>query len=248
MEYVELFNLATISDAKGPPGLYEVEILERARKRWAFARALKENFQKQIREAREQAKLPQNQHILEAFAWEHWIEREEYIQECQMLRFEILIEMFNKREQEMRNSSQKRIQQSCQQIQEKLRAALQKNEIKYIRGMRRLESQHSKQPRTWRKEHIIHGLGHPSSEFYAPIMRYGVNPNRRHYVASRKGFDMRMDDLEKRIVKMDPGHLTCPFAKLNEWAKPKEVCQEVEQNFCSEVNLGKLYESLRVRQ
>ncbi|XP_075153475.1 uncharacterized protein LOC142227046 [Haematobia irritans] len=245
LESMELFKLPTILPGNGPPGLYEVEVLERARKRWAFAKALKENFRQQLHEARTQVRLPQHEHILEAFEWEHWIEREEYIQECQMLRLEILMRMFDKRERQMRNASHARIQQSYNQIEARRRASLQKNEIEFARSMRRLEMEHSKRPRTWRKEHISQGLADPSSEFYAPKMRYGIDPSRRHFSASRKGFDMRMDDLEKRTVKMDPANLKCSFAKLRAWSKPKEVVQEVEQNFCSESNLNKLYESLR---
>lgn len=246
LENMELFKLPTILTGNGPPGLYEVEVLERARKRWAFAKALKENFRKQLVEARQQAKLPQHEHILEAFEWEHWIEREEYIQECQMLRLEILIRMFDKRERQMRNASHARIQQRCAQIEAKRKAALRKNEIEFGRALRRLEMQHSRKPRTWRKEHISQGLGDPTSEFYAPHMRYGIDPGRRHFTASRKGFNMRMDALDRKTIKMNPSSLKCPFAKLRAWSKPKEVVQEVEQNFCSEVNLRKLYESLRV--
>ncbi|TMW49861.1 hypothetical protein DOY81_005042, partial [Sarcophaga bullata] len=245
LETIEVFKLPTILPGDKPPGLYEVEVLERARKRWAFAKALKENFRKQIEKAREKLKLDKHHHILEAFEWEHWIEREEYIQECQMMRLEILIRMFDKREREMHTASQKRIQMSCEVIEAKRVAALKKNEIEYHRALRRLEMAQTKQSRVWRKEHISQGLGNPNSEFYAPKMRYGVNPSRRHYNALHKGFDMRMDDLEKRAVKMDFKHLKCPFAKLKEWSKPKEVLQEVEQNFCSDENLKRLYESLR---
>ncbi|KNC27089.1 hypothetical protein FF38_00900 [Lucilia cuprina] len=245
LENLEIFKLPTILAGDGPPGLYEVEVLERARKRWSFAKALKENFRKQLQESKEQAKLQKHEHILEAFEWEHWIEREEYIQECQMLRLELLIRMFDRREREMQTASQARIQKSCEVIEAKRKAALKKNEIEYNRALRRLESKHNKQPRVWRKEHITQELGDPSSEFYAPKMRYGANPSRRHFTASKKGFNMRMDDLEKRAIKMDAKNLKCPFAKLREWSKPKEVLQEVEQNFCSETNLKKLYESLR---
>ncbi|XP_019890993.1 cilia- and flagella-associated protein 91 [Musca domestica] len=247
LESLELFKLPTILPGTGPPGLYEVEVLERARKRWAFAKALKENFRQQLAQAREeQIKLPPHDHILEAFEWEHWIEREENIQECQMLRLEILIRMFDQREREMRSASHLRIQQSCARIEAQRQAALRKNETEFNRAMRRLEMQHKKQPRHWRKEHISQGFGDPTSEFYAPKIRHGIDPSRRHFVASRKGFDMRMDDLERKTVKMDPRNLKCPFAKLRSWSKPKELVQEVEQNFCSENNLKKLYESLRV--
>uniref|UniRef100_A0A1B0FDF0 Cilia- and flagella-associated protein 91 n=1 Tax=Glossina morsitans morsitans TaxID=37546 RepID=A0A1B0FDF0_GLOMM len=140
---MELFKLPTILPGDGPPGLYEVEVLERARKRWTFLKALKES------------------HV-------------------------------------------------------------------------------------WRKENVSYYLDKPSSEYYAPKMRYGVNPNRRHYKALRKDFDLRMEDLEKQIAKMDPKHLNCPLAKIKALSKPKEVLSEHERNFCSDVNLKKLYEDLKL--
>lgn len=248
LDTLEIFKLPTILSGNKPPGLYEVEVLERARKRWRFAKALKENFRQQLKTAREQAKLQKHEHILQAFEWEHWIEREENIQECQMLRLELLIRMFDKRERDMHIASKARIQKSCQDIEAKRNAALKKNEVEYNRDIRRLNLQHSKQPRYWRKGSITQELADPSSEFYAPQMRYGVNPNRRHYAPPRNDFDKRMYNLEKKAILMDPKSLKCPFTKLRKWSKPKEVLQEVEQNFCLDANLNKLYDSLRVRR
>uniref|UniRef100_A0A1A9WZZ5 Cilia- and flagella-associated protein 91 n=1 Tax=Glossina brevipalpis TaxID=37001 RepID=A0A1A9WZZ5_9MUSC len=243
---MELFKLPTILPGDGPPGLYEVEVLERARKRWSFLNALKEKVICQKQAIREQTKQIIPKHILMAFEWEYWIEREEYIQECQMVRLEILVRMFNKRESSLHSASNKTIESSYERIQNERKAALKKNKIEHDRAMRRLSIKHSKESRVWRKENISFDFGKPSSEYYAPKMRYGVNPNRRHYEALRKGFDTRMEDLEKQAVKMDPKHLKCPFAKIKKLSKPKELLSEHERNFCSDVNLKKLYDGLRL--
>uniref|UniRef100_A0A1B0AJM7 Cilia- and flagella-associated protein 91 n=1 Tax=Glossina pallidipes TaxID=7398 RepID=A0A1B0AJM7_GLOPL len=243
---MELFKLPTILPGDGPPGLYEVEVLERARKRWTFLKALKEKVRHQKQAIRERAQQIIPKHILRAFEWEHWIEREEYIEECQMIRLEILVRMFNKRESSMRNASNKSIQASYERIQNQKKAALRKNKIEHDRAMRRLNIKHSKESHVWRKENVSYDLDKPSSEYYAPKMRYGVNPNRRHYKALRKDFDIRMEDLEKQIVKMDPKHLNCPLAKIKALSKPKEALSEHERNFCSDVNLKKLYEDLKL--
>ncbi|XP_028896514.1 cilia- and flagella-associated protein 91-like [Zeugodacus cucurbitae] len=242
LEQIELFKLPTILPGDGPPGLYEVEVLERARKRWAFARALKENMRRQIEEVKEQARLSENRTVLQAFEWEHWIEREEYIQECQMLRLEILIGMFNKREEKMHATSKARIERSYEEILARRDASLHKNQVEYERGIRQLEIKRRRVPKCWRKENIVSQLGSPSSEFYGPQLRYGVNPARRHFVGGQKEFDARMDDLEKRAVKFTK--LVCPFAKLKEWATPKQRLLEIEQNFCSDENLQKIYDTL----
>ncbi|KAL7739758.1 hypothetical protein ACLKA6_014998 [Drosophila palustris] len=243
VENLELFNLATLLPGDKPPGLYEVEILERARKRWAFNKALKTNFMKQLHEARESAIKSKYRPILEAFEWEQWIEREEYIQECQMMRLEIVICMFDKREQEMHNASRTRIEVACRTIEKRRQHGLTKNEIQYQRAMRRLQIEHSGTSRRWKKQSPMQALGSPCSEFYGPLIRHGVDPARRNFVGDgRKAFDMRIDNLEKR-VNMDK--LECPFTKLKEWSKPKEYVKEYEQNFCSDKHLQKLYESLK---
>uniref|UniRef100_A0A1B0BRI8 Cilia- and flagella-associated protein 91 n=1 Tax=Glossina palpalis gambiensis TaxID=67801 RepID=A0A1B0BRI8_9MUSC len=243
---MELFKLPTILPGDGPPGLYEVEVLERARKRWTFLKALKEKVRRQKKASREQAQQIIPKHILTAFEWEHWIEREECIEECQMARSEILARMFNKRESSMRSASNKSIEISYERIQNKKKAALRKNKLDHDRAVRMLSIKRSKESHVWRKENVSYDLDNPSSEYYAPKMRYGVNPNRRHYKALRKDFDIRMEDLEKQVVKMDPKDLKCPLAKIKALSKPKEMLSEHERNFCSDVNLKKLYESLKL--
>ncbi|XP_062142293.1 cilia- and flagella-associated protein 91-like [Drosophila sulfurigaster albostrigata] len=242
-EHLELFNLATLLPGDKPPGLYEVEILERARKRWAFNQALKTNFMQQLHEARESAINSKYRPILEAFEWEQWIEREEYIQECQMMRLKIVIRMFDKRERQMHTASKTRIEEACATIEKRRQHGLNKNEIKYQRAMRRLQIEHSGTSRRWKKQSPMQALGSPCSEFYGPLIRHGVDPARRNFVGDgRKAFDMRIDSLEKRV---DMDKLECPFTKLKEWSKPKEYVKEYEQNFCSDKHLQKLYESLK---
>uniref|UniRef100_A0A1A9UMF7 Cilia- and flagella-associated protein 91 n=1 Tax=Glossina austeni TaxID=7395 RepID=A0A1A9UMF7_GLOAU len=245
LEDTELSKLPTILPGDRPPGLYEVEVLERARKRWAFLKAFKLDMQRKQKAARERIQNIKHRRILEAFEWEHWIEREEYIQECQMLRLELLIRMFNDREQRMHIASNKRISMSYEKIDQRRKAALKKNEVEYHRALRALNIKHANQSRVWRKTPITYDLGNTNSEYYAPKMRYGVNPNRRHFKASRNAFDRRMNDLETQIVKMSSEDLKCPFAKLTEWSKPKQSIKEYEQNFCSDKNLKKLYENLK---
>ncbi|XP_064546772.1 cilia- and flagella-associated protein 91-like [Drosophila montana] len=242
-EHLEIFNLSTLLAGDKPPGLYEVEILERARKRWAFNKALKTNFQKQLHEERERAIKSKYRPILEAFEWEHWMEREEYIQECQMMRLEIVIRMFDKREKQMHNASKSRIETACETIEQRRQHGLHKNELEYQRAFRRLQIKNAGISRRWVKQSPMYALGSPCSEFYGPLIRHGVDPSRRNFVGDgRKAFDMRIDDLEKR-VNME--QLECPFTKLKEWSKPKEYVKEYEQNFCSDKNLQKLYESLK---
>ncbi|XP_034668114.1 uncharacterized protein LOC117901463 isoform X4 [Drosophila subobscura] len=242
-EHLELFTLPSLLPGDKPPGLHEVEILERSRKRWNFKKAVKVNFLKQLHEARELTMKTKYKSILEAFEWESWIEREEYIQECQRMRLEIVIKMFDKREKEMHTASKTRMEMACERIEKSRQRGLHKNEIEYQRGKRRNDVQLAKTSRRWQKQSPMYALGSPCSEFYGPLIRHGVDPARRNFPGTnRKAFDIRMDDLEKRV---NVNNLTCPFRKLKEWSKPKKYVQEYEQNFCSDKNLQKLYESLK---
>lgn len=182
--------------------------------------------------------------LLEAFEWSEWIQREEYIQECQMLRLEIVIKMFDKREKEMHAASKRRIEQACERIEKRRQADLRKNEIEYQRGMRRITMQLTKTSRKWEKPETLHALGSRCSEFYAPIRRYGVDPVRRNFEpnAGRRAFDMRIDQLEKQV---NMNQLKCPFRKLHDWAQPKQLTREYERNFCTDANLQSLYVFLK---
>ncbi|XP_015036434.2 uncharacterized protein [Drosophila pseudoobscura] len=242
-EHLELFCLPSLLPGDKPPGLHEVEILERARKRWAFNKAVKTNFMKQLHAARELTMQTKYKHILEAFEWESWIEREEYIQECQMMRLEIVIKMFDKREKEMHLASKTRIEIACERIEKRRQEGLHKNKMEYLRGKHRLESKRNPTSQKWKRQTPMYALGSPCSEFYGPLIRHGVDPARRSFVGTNsKAFDMRIDDLEKRVNMQK---LQCPFRKLKEWSKPKESIKEHEQNFCSDKNLQKLYDSLK---
>uniref|UniRef100_A0A6P4FAL8 Cilia- and flagella-associated protein 91 n=1 Tax=Drosophila rhopaloa TaxID=1041015 RepID=A0A6P4FAL8_DRORH len=240
---LELLTLPSVLPGNKPPGLYEVEVLERSRKRRKFLEAVKTNFSQLWLKDRELA-TSNYKSLLEAFEWEHWVEREEQIQECQMMRMEIVIKMFDKREREMHAASKTRLERGCELIEKRRRAALLKNEIEYQRGMRRISKQLTKTSLRWKKQSPIYSLGSPCSEFYAPPLRYGVDPARRSFVSTTatRAFNMRIDELERQInLKI----VECPFAKLNQWSKAKERVLEVENRFCNETQLDILYQSLK---
>ncbi|XP_017044897.1 uncharacterized protein LOC108090630 [Drosophila ficusphila] len=243
-ETLELFTLAKLLPGDKPPGLHEVEFLERARKRWDFGKALQTNLKRRLVEARKVCVKTKYKEIFDAFEWEQWIQREEDIQECQMMRLQIVIKMFDKREKEMHAASKTRIEQSFERIDKRRRADLRKNEVEYQKGMRRISIQLAKTCRKWEKQSPMQALGSPCSEFYGPLIRHGVDPARRSFASKteRKAFDMRIDDLEKRV---NMRNVQCPFSKLKEWSKPKEYDREYERNFCNDGNLQRLYESLK---
>ncbi|KAH8283001.1 hypothetical protein KR054_011500, partial [Drosophila jambulina] len=236
----ELFVLPSILPSDKPPGLYEVEVLERSRRRWAFYDAVKLN-RKRLQVTPEDLRFEKYKSAIEAFEWEHWMQREEYIQECQMMRLQILIKMFDKREKEMHAASKTRIEKACEGIEKRRQEALRKNEIAYQRGIHKLNN---KAQRKWKKESPMEALGIPCSDFYGPQLRYGVDPARRHFhsITGQRAFELRMDDLEKRVIARS---MICPFQKLKELSKPKEHLPEAERNIRNEKTLLGFYNSLK---
>ncbi|XP_017044837.2 cilia- and flagella-associated protein 91 [Drosophila ficusphila] len=240
---LELFTLPSILPGNKPPGLFEVEVFERCRRRRKFLEALKMNVAKQ-RTFNQKVCIEKYKATMDAFEYEKWLEREDQIQECQMMRLEIVIKMFDKREREMHQASKTRIEKACELIEKRRKAALHKNEVEYQRGMRRISKQLAKTSIRWVKQTPMVGLGSPCSDFYAPPIRYGVDPARRNFASSIgiRAFNMRIDELEKQI---NLRIVECPFAKLNQWSAPKQRVQEIENNFINETHLDKLYNTLR---
>ncbi|XP_052851859.1 cilia- and flagella-associated protein 91 [Drosophila gunungcola] len=240
---LELFRLPSVLPGSKPPGLYEVEVLERSRKRQKFLEAVKVNFSQKWLNDQKLTKCDYKS-LMEALEWEHWMGREEQIQECQMMRLEIVIKMFDKREKEMHAASKTRLERGYELIEKRRKEALQKNEIEYQRGMRQISKELAKTSLKWEKQTPMYSLGSPCSDFYAPPMRYGVDPARRNFASTTgtRAFNMRIDELERQI---NLRIVECPFAKLKQWSRPKERIQEVENRFCSETHLDALYQSLR---
>ncbi|XP_055917465.1 cilia- and flagella-associated protein 91-like [Eupeodes corollae] len=235
-ENFEVYQISKLIDSYQPPGEYEAKVVERARRRRKYEQTLK------LLNTRNKEK---HQFVVEAMEWEDWVAREEYIQGCQMLRMEIVEKMFRNREENLRKMSIQRISHSTARIEAKRQAQLQKINIEYDRGMRILEAKKQKVNRCYRKGNIIQEHIDPASDLHAPQMRFGVNPNRRHFVGFRKHFDDRIDELDKQRDDGSLSSLACPFRKLKTWSKPKERMKEVTQRFCSDENLKNVYESLR---
>ncbi|XP_043643598.1 cilia- and flagella-associated protein 91 [Drosophila teissieri] len=237
---LELFTLPSVLPGNKPPGLYEVEVFERARRRHKFLDAVRINLKQQRLDGRKLDIAT----MAEAFEWELWMEREERIQECQMMRLEIVIKMFDKREREMHAASKTRMERGCELIEKRRKEALRKNEIEYQRGMRRIREKMAKTSIRWQKQTPMHSLGSPCSDFYAPPMRYGVDPERRNFTSTTKTrtFNMRIDELEKQInMKI----MECPFGKLKQWSQPKQRIAEIENRFCEEHHLEELHRLLK---
>ena len=84
------------------PGLREVEIVERARKRRKWEMALPP-----IKAPEE---IPSRVAAVESFEWEEWIAREKDINECQQARLKIVSDLIAKREKKHLDATNQKLE------------------------------------------------------------------------------------------------------------------------------------------
>lgn len=104
MEMPEVVYITDMIDSVTYPGLHEVEIVERARKRRKWEMALPP-----IKAPEE---IPSRVAAVEAFEWEEWIAREKDINECQQARLKIVADLIAKREKKHLDATNQKLE-SC---------------------------------------------------------------------------------------------------------------------------------------
>lgn len=98
----EVVYITDMIDSVSYPGLREVEIVERARKRRRWEMALPPI------EAPEE--IPSRVAAVEVFEWEEWIAREKDINECQQARLKIVADLIAKREQKHLDATNQKLE------------------------------------------------------------------------------------------------------------------------------------------
>lgn len=98
----EIVYITDMIDSVTYPGLREVEIIERARKRRSWEMALPP-----IKAAEE---IPSRVAAVEAFEWEEWIAREKDINECQQARLKIVADLIAKREKRHQDATNQKLE------------------------------------------------------------------------------------------------------------------------------------------
>jgi Cilia- and flagella-associated protein 91 len=97
----EVVYINEMLDSFTYPGLREVEIVERARKRRKWELALPPiNAPEEI---------PSRVAAVEAFEWEEWISREKDINECQQARLKIVADLIAKREKKHQDATNQKL-------------------------------------------------------------------------------------------------------------------------------------------
>lgn len=106
----EVVYIADMIDSVTYPGLREIEIIERARKRRSWEMALPP-----IMVAEE---IPSRVAAVEAFEWEEWIAREKDINECQQARLKIVADLIAKREKKHHDATNQKLENCKRRILE----------------------------------------------------------------------------------------------------------------------------------
>lgn len=126
-EVPEVVYVAELIQTETYPGLKEVEIIERSRKRraWEFSLPAIKTVQE----------VPKRVAAVEAFEWEQWISREKEINECQEARLKIVSNLVVKREKENRDAANQKLENSRKRILEERKR--QKNALMYVKMNRK---------------------------------------------------------------------------------------------------------------
>jgi hypothetical protein len=107
-EVPEVVYIADMIDSVSYPGLREVEIIERARKRRSWEMALPPIKAPEEIVARVAA--------FESFEWEEWIAREKDINECQQARLKIVADLIAKREKKHLDATNQKLENCKKRI------------------------------------------------------------------------------------------------------------------------------------
>lgn len=105
----EIMHYVNLYEADGVPGIYEVEIIERARKRRKCEAMLKNSLNR--------CDWKRGKTILEAIEWMDWLAREKDLEQCQELRLEIVQKLLDDRHKNIRANSSAKIENSLKRLE-----------------------------------------------------------------------------------------------------------------------------------
>ncbi|XP_055371523.1 cilia- and flagella-associated protein 91-like [Condylostylus longicornis] len=231
----EIYSICRAIQDIEEPGQYEISLIERLKRRRAL--------EKVLNTCRNKNDIDRYRRVIKTFEWEEWMAREEDIQYYQNLRLQTLRELLDEKNCKMRNISDQKILYRIEQIKKKSEYEMLKIQNKYNRDMRKIEYKRKNIPRKYPKSDILDEHTKMDSELYAPQMRYGVNPKRKHFIGYKTKFNMRIEDINRKMIK--PTVVECPFAFTKAISKPKEPPKEYTVNFLTDKRLKTLYETLK---
>ncbi|XP_019866451.2 cilia- and flagella-associated protein 91-like [Aethina tumida] len=162
-----------------PAGKHEIELIERARMKVAWEKAIRPNLA-------DESAMTKLRDYMEALEMDEWAFREQEIQYIQDMRMELLENML----EELHENRTKRAEKKMKSIVDRTLAERDKK-IAAIkkqgqRALRKLEVASRGVSNKYRKADIIDEHVDYKSEIYAPMMRHGEHPKRWHMVIDEK--------------------------------------------------------------
>ncbi|XP_044258673.1 cilia- and flagella-associated protein 91-like isoform X2 [Tribolium madens] len=170
----ELLKLDFLKWGSGlPPGMHEVQLLERAR----MKRAWEERC-----EVRTAEDLEKRRTIIAAMERDEWAFREQEIQDIQDLRLKLLEKMLNELHEKSKNRSEAKLRMFAEMKYAEKEQKLKKLRDKTKRELRKLDLKHAGIEQKYHSVNIVEEHGNHASEIYGPLMRHGEHPKRWHLV------------------------------------------------------------------
>ncbi|XP_063702340.1 cilia- and flagella-associated protein 91-like [Culicoides brevitarsis] len=221
----EIVQYAQMVEGFDYPGLKEIEIIERTR--------FKRDWEQQLPPTRtpEERKV-----VLEAFEWDQWTQREQEIDRCQQLRYQMVLQMLHEREENNRQVADAKLANSMKRLTKARDEKLEKLRLKYQRNLRKLDKKHKASMRARpRKE----------SDFadYIETITVPLPPKRRTSNAFTKQFETTyLSEPGPELKTTSIQKYLKPKTPL--W-KPKEEIKETQKGLWTDKFLGQLYDSLK---
>ncbi|XP_058814439.1 cilia- and flagella-associated protein 91-like [Topomyia yanbarensis] len=213
------------------PGVNDVEIIERARK--------KRNWEYALGSCDSADEWAQQKLTLQIFEWEEWVARERQIDRYQMLRLQLVAKIMDKRERDTLQATESKMENTKNRINSERNKAMEKLRINYERNIRKLEKKRmNSKANKYRSSHITK----PAEAAVLPVSpKKGLSNKAYNYNPSL--VEVGMAKLDRKItVSRKP---TDDSKQRSELWKPKEICREYQKGFWSDNFLKKLYDSLK---
>ncbi|KAJ8975518.1 hypothetical protein NQ317_010633 [Molorchus minor] len=162
-----------------PAGMHEVELIERARMKAAWDKAMKPN-------ANDPNSLKLFRDYLEALERDEWAFREKEIQEIQDLRLELLEKMLAELHEHAKERTQTKLNRLIATKQAEIDEQIIKIRKKTARELRKLDARRMGIKQKYHETSIIEEHVNRASEVYGPLMRHGEHPKRWHQIIDEK--------------------------------------------------------------
>lgn len=179
-ETPEIIEIAQLITSDTFPGLIEVELIERARRKREWEAYLNKNH-------KPEEDWEQKKKTLEIIEWEELMAHEADIHNCQMQRLRIVSGLMRKRERAVKTRTEKMLESARTNIEKRNREQKLRLKLKHKSDLRKLELRF-KGPFRKKKDVVQEHLNY-GSDLYAPALIQGETGRSRNYVDLKSNYE-----------------------------------------------------------